>query len=149
MNNGKESAMIALLPMTTDWCKIDLPHMTLVYAGETKDLNPGEFNELAKDAASIAMLSNPITLQVLGKETFGNWSEKPEDMVDVFRLRPSSELLGMRNLVENWNESEHPFNPHVTIGPVGSAVEMAPVYLAFDRIMVGWGTEYLTFWLKR
>ena len=23
-----ESVMIALLPITTDWCKIELPHMT-------------------------------------------------------------------------------------------------------------------------
>lgn len=149
MEDVTESVMIALLPITTDWCHIELPHLTLVYAGEKSKLKPGDFNELAKDAASIAMLSRPLTLEVIKKEQFGNWSEDPGDMVDVFRLRASQELMAMRRVVERWNASEHPFNPHVTIGPVGTSVEIPPRYLAFDRILVGWGKETLTFWLNR
>jgi len=149
MEEFPQSAMIALLPTSTDWCKIALPHLTLVYAGETKKLNPGAFNELAKDAASIAMLSTPLSLRVTSREMFGNWSQKPEEAVDVFRLQPSSELLAMRRTVDSWNASEHPFNPHVTIGPPGTFVESPPTYLSFDRIMVGWGEDQLTFWLKR
>lgn len=145
----KKSAMIALLPITTDWCKISLPHMTLVYAGEIDKLSPGSFNELAKDACAIAMMNRVLTLEVLTKEQFGNWSDDPTKMVDVLRLRPNSELLAMRRTVEDWNKSEFPFNPHVTIGPVGQHVENQPRLLAFDRVLVGWGDEYLTFHLKR
>lgn len=139
-----EGAMIALLPITTDWCKQDCPHMTLVYAGTKDELKPTDFNELAKDAASIAMLSNSIQVRTLGVEVFGD-TEK----VNVLRIQPSSELLAMRRSVEHWNASEYPFNPHVTIGPVGTSVHYVPNYLAFDRIMVAWGDDNLTFWLKR
>lgn len=147
----KQSAMIALLPMTTDWCRIKLPHLTLVYAGEISDLSPGDFNTMAKDAASLAMLTRPLTLEVLNKEVFGNWSTDPDNMVDVFRLRATSELLAMRNFVEKWNRSEFTeFNPHVTIGPAGAQIVEQPRMLAFDRIMVAWGEDRdLTFWLKR
>jgi 2'-5' RNA ligase len=143
MDDFSDSVMIALLPITSDWCHIDLPHLTLVYVGATKELKPTVFNELAKDAASIAMLSNTIMLKVLKTEIFGD-----EDKVDALRLQPSPELLAMRRTVERWNGSEHPFNPHVTIGPTGSFISPAPSYLAFNRIMVGWGKESLTFWLK-
>lgn len=145
MVDRKESTMIALLPITTDWCQIECPHMTLVYAGEIPDLKPTSFNEMAKDAASIAMLSNPITLRVTGIETFGE-----EEKVDVLRLQPTPELMAMRRMVEHWNASQHSFKPHATIGPPsGLMSEMTPRYLAFDRIAVGWGGDLLTFWLKR
>lgn len=146
MQDVTDSVMIALLPMTADWCHIELPHLTLVYAGEKSSFNtrPTAFNELVKDAASIAMLARPITLEVLSKERFGD-----EDIVDVFKLRPSSELMAMRNTVEAWNASEFPFTPHVTIGPTGTLVEMPPKLIAFDRVMVTWGDEGITFWLKR
>lgn len=146
MDDTSESVMIALLPITTDWCKIELAHMTLVYAGKVTDMKPASFNELSKDAASIAMLANPITLQVTGSEVFGD-----VDKVDVFRLRPSSELMAMRRAVENWNASEFPFSPHVTIGPtspLGPYLGPIPRLLAFDRLMVAYGNENLTFWLK-
>ncbi len=142
-NDYSDSVMIALLPTTDKWCKIDLPHLTLVYAGKKDDLKSTAFNELAKDAASLAVLSGPLFLKVLGKEVFGD----SEDKVDVFRLKPTPELLAMRRVVEHWNASEHPFNPHVTIGPEGSVVE-DPMYIAFNRILVEWGNDSLTFWLK-
>lgn len=138
------SAMIALLPITTSWCNIELPHMTLVFAGLLSDLKSTAFNEMAKDAASIAMISNPVTLRVTGVEVFGD-----VEKVDVLRLQPSSQLLAMRRMVEKWNASDFPFKPHATIGPVGSLNGMMPNFLAFDRIAVGWGSELLTFWLTQ
>lgn len=140
-----DSVMVALLPITTDWCNIDLPHLTLVYAGEIKDLKPADFNDISKDVASLAMLSSPITLQVTGTEIFGDEGQK----VDVLTLRATSALLAMRNFVEDWNASEYPFTPHCTIGDPGSLKGMMPSYLAFDRIMVQWGKDALTFWLKQ
>lgn len=139
-----DSVMIALLPITSEWCRIELPHLTLVYAGEVKDLKPTSFNELAKDASMLAALSNPLTLRVMGVEVFGDWgSEK----VDVLRLQSTPELQAMRRAVERWNASEFPFRPHVTVGPTGTYVE-APRYVAFNRIMVAWGKESLVFSLN-
>ena len=137
--------MIALLPITTDWCRIDIPHMTLVYAGTIDKLTPNNLNELAKDASMLAALSSPVTLRVTGVEVFG---QDGEEKVDVLRLQPTPELLAMRRAVEHWNESEFPFRPHATIGPTGTFLETPPRYLAFDRLMVGWGEESLTFRLK-
>lgn len=145
-NGAKKGVMIALLPITTDWSKLDVPHMTLVYAGEVDDLPETAYVELAKDAAMLAMLSRPVQLKVKEKAIFGS---DDEEKVDVFRLQPTSELLAMRRSVERWNASEFPFNPHVTIGPAGTFLEFSPTYLAFDRVCLGWGDEYLTFWLKR
>jgi 2'-5' RNA ligase len=146
VSNGSadESVMIALLPTSADWCRIDLPHLTLVYAGLKKDLNPTAFNDLAKDCAMLSMLTSPLSLSVMDKEIFGD-TEK----VDVLRFQATSELLAMRRAVEKWNKSEFPFNPHSTIGPVGTFIDMVPTQVRFDRIMVAWGEEQLTFWLRR
>lgn len=142
--SADESVMIALLPSTSDWCQIDLPHLTLVYGGLVKDLKPSVFNEIAKDAAMLSMLTRSITLRVTGKKHFGDSGE-----VDVFTLESSTELLAMRRAVESWNKSDYPFNPHVTIGPVGSYIEQIPRYINFDRIMIGWGAERMDFWLRQ
>lgn len=146
MSESEEGVMIALLPTTNDWCKIDVPHMTLVYAGKKKDLSPSVFNELGKDACSIASLSGPIGLRVTGVDVMGG---EGEDKVNVLTLMPSPELWAMRRQLEKWNASEHPFKPHATIGPVEPFIQNNPGYLTFDRIAVGWGGEYLTFWLRR
>lgn len=144
MDDFTDSVMIALLPTSSEWCKIDLPHLTLVFAGEKDDLPETAFNELAKDACTIAMLSNRLNVRVLGSEVFGE-----EDKVDVLRVELSPELLAMRKIVERWNVSQYPFRPHVTVGPVGENPLMGhPSRLVFDRVMVGWGDERLTFNLK-
>ena len=138
-----ESVMIALLPTTTDWSYLKLPHLTLVYAGLKSSYKPTDFNELAKDAAMLASLSSSIGLKVMKKDTFGDAKD-----VDVFLLQPSTELWAMRRAVERWNASQYDFNPHVTIGPVGSYVDIVPRYIRFDRIMLGWGDDQLTFRLR-
>lgn len=142
-----DSAMIALLPMTDDWCKIDLPHMTLVYAGKLDDLNASEFNEMAKDASSLASICRPLYLKVKGTEVLGKGDEE-NPLVDALILQPTQELLAMRRAVDHWNASEFPFKPHCTIGPTGLPVENRPYSLAFDRIMVAWGDDQLTFRLR-
>lgn len=141
-----EGVMIALLPTNTEWCKIDVPHMTLVYAGKKSEHPITSFNELAKDAASLAMMCSPIHLKVIGTDVFGS---DDEEKVNVLRFQPTPELMAMRHAVEDWNASEHPFRPHATIGPVSSFLPDIPLALYFDKIAVGWGDEYLTFWLKR
>lgn len=149
---AEESAMIALLPTTTSWCRQDLPHMTLVYAGLISDMPVTAFNEMAKDACSIAMVSNPVMARVLGVEVFGDMEK-----VDVLKLEPNSQLLALRRMVEDWNASEFPFKPHCTIGPTAGhpigtpEIQNAriPEFLFFDRILVEWGNESLAFWLKR
>lgn len=143
MNDVKDLAMIALLPINSDWCKLELPHLTLVYAGKVQDLRSDAFNEMAKDAASLAMMCNTITLRSMGLDVFGD-----EEKVDVIRLRNTPQLMAMRRPVEIWNASEHPFNPHVTIGPAGAPIEVYPGYVAFDKIMVSFGTESMTFRLS-
>ena len=138
--------MIAYLPVNTEWARQPLPHLTLVYCGTIDDLSPTAKNRLAKDAISAGMMTGPITLEVTGVDTFGDDFEK----VDVIKLFPTSRLLTARKIVESWNASEHPFNPHTTIGPVGSANEVViPPVVFFDRIMVGWGDERMVFQLSR
>lgn len=146
MDDFKNSVMVALLPVGTSWSKIELPHMTLVYAGEIDDLDPSDFNKLAKDAASIASMNRPITLMVTDVEVFGD-----NDKVDVLRFRSTTELDAMRHVVDSWDKSEFPFRPHATMGPVGTRMlvqQYIPEYVTFDRVLVGWGEQTLTFLMK-
>lgn len=139
-----DSVMIALLPISTDWCKIELPHLTLVYCGLVKDLKITDFNEIAKDASMLAALSSPVTLSVQGLTKVG-------DTLDTLALdiQPSTQLWAMRRAVEDWNASKYPFDPHCTVGPVGTSMSYTPSTLVFDRVFVGWGEDNLTFNLKR
>ncbi len=142
MDKYKDSIMIALLPLQTDWSTLECPHLTLVYSGKIEDHKPGEFNELAKDAGSLAMMNNRFSLEVLGVEKFGD----EEEPVDVLTLRPTPEIMAMRRFVEHWNKSEHKtFRPHATIGPHPSMIGETPRRLVFDRIGVYWGEESLVF----
>lgn len=135
-----ESVMIALLPVNSEWCHIELPHLTLVFCGKISEYKdqPLAYNDMCKDAATIAMLGRPLTLPVTSREKFGNWGDGE---VDVFRLRKTPELQAMRNIVDDWDASEFDFNPHVTIGPVGTVVEMQPAYITFNKIGVYWGRQ--------
>lgn len=142
----KKGVMIAFLPTSTEWCQIELPHMTLVYAGEADSFSITDFNTLAKDAASIAQLARPFMLRVSTQDIFGGGLDK---QVRVLRFTPTSELWAMRRFVEGWNKSEHPFNPHCTVGPAETFLEFPPRVIGFDRIMVARGDEHMTFWLNK
>lgn len=135
MVSHKQSVMIALLPSVTDWCKIEIPHMTLVYCGEIADLSPTDYNEMGKAVLEMSRQFAPISLDVLGVEVFGD----NEDPVDVLVLNETPELRQMRSRVEHWNASEHPFNPHATVGPVGSVSGTIPNKLLFTKISLSWG----------
>lgn len=145
MEDFSNSVMIALLPVNTDWCRIDLPHLTLVSSGDIQDHPPSAYNEMAKDASMIAALSGPVTAGVQGTDVFGD-----EHKVDVLRFHTTPELLTMRKLVERWDKSDYPFRPHATIGPAGQQAVVLPTSVTFNRIMVGWGdSERLVWWLRR
>ena len=133
--------MIALLPISADWSKVDIPHLTLAYYGKIEDKPITDLPKILKDAAALAFLNRTMTLRVLGLEVFGD-----EEKVDVFSLRLTPELMAMRNLVERWDEGKWPvYRPHVTIGPSPSQVTERPYYIAFDRVLLAWGNEKYVF----
>ena len=139
-----EKAMIALLPIVDNWCRMDLPHMTLVYAGNDDSFTASSFNELAKDASDLAQLSRNLYLRVTGVEIFGEGVDG-DPFVDVFTLQPTPELLAMRRQVQGWNASQFPFRPHCTIGPTGNIIVDRPSHIAFNKIIATWGDENMTF----
>lgn len=162
MNAG---VMIAYLPESGDWCKQDLPHMTLVYCGTIDQLQESDLNTMGKDAISAARITGPFSLPVTSVEVFG----EGEEAVDVLVLYPTPQLLLARNVVSHWNKSEFKdFKPHATIGPEGSAFADSVAYydqsgevsesryqmmkrstlpdrLYFNRIAVCWGDKKLIF----
>jgi 2'-5' RNA ligase len=143
IDNG---VMIAFLPSqdSAEYSTLEVPHMTLVYAGQRDDLSPNDYSALAKDAAAISMFTPPFTLVTTGVDIFGDDTER----VKVLKFRPTPELLAMRRFVEHWNKSEHPFTPHSTIGPFNTDLAFVPRAVFFDKITMGWGKEYLTFSLR-
>jgi 2'-5' RNA ligase len=145
MDEHQLDVMVALRPITTDWAHVALPHLTLAYAGKKSDLAPNDFNQLAKTVSSIAADFKTVQLETKGLEVFG---QEPERL-DVITLHPNANLLAMQRRVSFWDKSTFPFNPHCTIGPVGSNKgRPLPIALAFDRIMLSWGEEELNFNLK-
>lgn len=143
MTDHDDKVMVAFLPTTSEWCHIDLPHLTLVYAGDKSKLSILDFNNLLKDAFQIAALTRPFALATQDVTVFGD-----DEPVDVIRLRPTPELWAARHFLEHWDVSKHLFNPHVTVGPVGSAVYPIPQMIGFNRIVVSWGSENMTSWLR-
>jgi 2'-5' RNA ligase len=146
MDEHTQGVMVALRPITSDWSTLSLPHLTLVYAGKKGELRPTDFNSLAKSTASIAMEHSTIQLYTDGLDVFGVEGEE----VEVIKVRATPQLMRMRQSVVSWNQSDWPYNPHVTIGPRGSfklGMEIPPA-IAFDRVLLQWGEEELNFWLK-
>lgn len=143
--SASDGVMIAFLPMSAEWSKIDLPHLTLVYAGLKSQMSATDFNNLAKDASSLALLASPFYLVVKGVQQFGPDLEK----VNALAFQPTPDLWAMRRYVEKWNKSEFPFNPHATIGPVTPFVDVVPRSVGFDRLYVGYGDDNITFNLRR
>lgn len=141
MDEYQESVMVALLPDVTDWSTLKLPHITLVYAGEIPDIPSHTRYELTKAAYALATKYPPQMLDVLGFDIFG----EGESMVDVLLLRPTDELDAMYDVLEPWNKSKHPFNPHATVGPLGSLKDDSPTKMYCPRILVSWGTDNISF----
>ena len=146
MNTG---VMLAFLPTNTDWCKQDLPHVTLVYCGTTDQLKPSDQNALSKDALTVAQTTDPFSTVVTGVEVFGQGTMN-QPKVDVLTLYLSPKLLLARQLVEKWNASQYKnYEPHATVGPEGSATGTLPTVLYFDRLLMAWGDKQLIFPLYR
>lgn len=144
---ASQGVMLAFLPTNSDWSKVDIPHMTLVYAGTIDQFTPTDFNNLAKDAASLALLASPFSLTVKGVQKMG-----PDSDVQVLAFQATPDLWAMRKFVEKWNKSEFPFNPHATIGPVSNVtgyVDNVPRVVYFDRLYLGFGDDGMTFNLRR
>jgi len=154
------TAMIAYLPANGEWCKQDLPHMTLVYAGEIADLKDTDYNTMAKDAISAARITGSFALPVMSVDQLGEDSER----VDALIFHPTPQLLVARKVVESWNKSQYTdFLPHATIGPVGSAnadqvfvntnnygpgerrTSEMPGSVYFNRIGAFWGDQKIIF----
>jgi 2'-5' RNA ligase len=142
MNDG---VMLAFIPLGgEEWCKQPDPHMTLVYAGTIDDVTYPAFGELCKDALNVVrVLRRPFMLNVTGVEQFGGNDDGP--VVDVLKLESTREIQMARRIVQTWNKSQHPFDPHATIGPEGSADGILPTQLYFDRILAAWGPKKLIF----
>jgi 2'-5' RNA ligase len=135
--------MCALLPTTSYWSKIRLPHLTLVYAGQIPEVSPSTRNELLKAAISISQNFGPQTIATKDFEVFG-----VEDLVDVITLDATPDILAMRKILLYWNVSEHEFSPHVTVGPIGTFSGDIPETITFDRVLVAWGNEQTSYKLQ-
>lgn len=146
MSEFDTDIMVAFLPREAEWVKQDLPHLTLVYAGEIADQPSDGFTSLLADTLVISQLLPSFALLATGVEQFGEGMER----VDVLRLLPSTQLLAARRIVQRWNASQYTdFKPHVTIGPVGSAQMLAlPNRVYFDRVMIAWGDKHYTWFLR-
>lgn len=141
-SDDAEGVMVALLPTSSDWCKIDLPHLTLVYAGTTDKRSVADFNDMAKDASMVAIMSNPVYARVIGLDVFGDDTEK----VNALKLQPTPELWALHRALDEWDVSQFPFNPHCTIGPVelGAPTDI-PSVLGFNRVYAAYGSEGMVF----
>lgn len=150
----RDDAMIAFLPTDDSWCQQEFAHMTLVYAGEISEITEGDFSAFAKDMLSVSRVTGSFSLPVLAVEEFG----EDMDAVDVLVFHPSPALMIARNFVMRWNKSEHvDYRPHATIGPAGSAFNIAQGYadgyrkkglpqsLYFSKIVATWGDKKLIF----
>jgi len=145
MGQFQNSVMVALLPTTSDWCHIEVPHLTLVYVGEMPTVQPTVQNELAKAAILMSQDFGPITLDVLGLDLFGK-----DSLQEVLLLRSTPELLAMRRVVEVWDCTAYTeFKPHVTVGPVGSSADELPNQITFDWVMVSWGETEMPYRLSK
>jgi 2'-5' RNA ligase len=142
-----DSVMVALLPVVSDWAEVDYPHLTLVYAGQFSELSASDLDGLSKAALSIGVMSRPLTLRVLTKDVFGEGTDD-NPKVDVLRFHPNLELVKMRTLVEDWNASQFPFNPHITVGPEGKFQGEIPGWVAFDKVAFVKGKERQEFRMK-
>lgn len=136
------TSMIAFLPTYADWVQQELPHMTLVYAGEIDRLGPQGFNGMLADVFALLQNSGEFSLSPTAIDVFGDEGSR----VDVLRLLPTPSLLMQRKFVEKWNASEHKdYAPHITIGPEGSSrLAQLPARVRFDRLCWTWGPKTYT-----
>ena len=145
MDTHTEHVMVALVPTEIYWSTLEYPHLTLVYVGKTIDQPSYVHNELLKLANVIANANPPFYAKVVGTDIFG----PEDDLVDVILIEQSPRLLLMRAALEQYNGSEYKeFKPHCTIGPVGSKRNNIPELINFDKIVVAWGDNRMSYQLN-
>ena len=134
--------MIALLPAgDTSWCRQDLPHCTLVYVGDNPPLSMRP--ELEKASSSLAETFPIFVANIVGVDILG----PADNRVDVMLL-DSPRFRYMREAVEQFNGSEYKeFKPHATIGPHTGEKNPIPLTLRFDRVILAWGEDRVTWFL--
>lgn len=140
MGEFSNSGMIALLPSASSWFQVKLPHLTLAYLGEIDRLSPSVRNEATKAILTIGHSFPPVTVPLVARELLG-----PEAPVDALVFQPNDALLEIRKRVEEWNVSDYVFKPHVTIGDQGVSIVDAPEFLTFNRILLSWGDDNVSF----
>jgi len=143
-----DKVMVALLP-GPNMVRADgeLPHLTLVYAGSQDANTHMSLDGLSKMALSLALQNAPINLPVLTKDVFGEGTDD-SPKVDVIRFHTTLGLIRMREAVQSWNASKHPFVPHMTIGPEGSWQGDLPFSVTFDRVGFFNGDQHQEFRMK-
>ena len=148
MDIHDDKVMVALLPIFSDGMQIDYPHLTLCYAGKKSDLPSSSLDQLAKATASFAVFCRPVTLRTLTKSVFGEGTlDSPK--VDVLQFHPNLDLAKMRSMVQEWDVSTFPFNPHMTLGPEGSWQGTPPSMVGFERVAFCVGNERQEFMMSR
>jgi 2'-5' RNA ligase len=135
MDEYYDSVMVALLPVNRDWCRQDLPHMTISYLGHVPDLRESVHNELLKQALRLSMAYPSLQVPVTNVTEFGT-----DELVNVLLLEKTTELIQLYEFFKEWDITDFSFTPHCTIGPTGSIVGVrVPEFIRFDRILVSWG----------
>jgi 2'-5' RNA ligase len=149
MLNFNDKVMVALLP-GPEWARPDgeLSHLTLVYAGKQDDNTLLSLDALSKMALSLALQNSPVVLPVLTKDVFGDGTDD-SPKVDVIRFHTTLGLIRMREALQSWNASQHPFTPHMTVGPEGSWQGDLPFSITFDRVAFCNGDQHQEFRMKR
>lgn len=147
MGEFDNSVMIALLPVSSEWARQALPHMTLVYCGELPDLKPSDKNEMAKVVHDLAFAFSSFEVDVIGTELFPS-GHNDAGFVEILLLRKTQKLTHMRAAVEHWNASEYMFKPHVTVGRMGLMPDKTPRTIRFNRVMLSWGKDNYTEWFQ-
>jgi 2'-5' RNA ligase len=144
-----DSVMVALLPgpnvVRADG---ELPHLTLVYAGKQDTNSHMSLDALSKVALSLALQNAPVTLPVLTKDVFGDGTDG-DPKVDVIRFHTTLGLIRMREAVQSWNASQHPFTPHMAVGPEGSWQGDLPFSVTFDQVAFCNGDQHQEFRMRR
>lgn len=146
MSDYDSSIMIALLPDEAKWVKQDLPHLTIVFGGDIPDAKSGLLGEMVAMTTALGLSISPMRLWSSGVRQFGEGDER----VDVLTFEPNPDLLHVRSCVEKWSKSQYKFfNPHVTIGPVGSAsATELPRTVVFDKLLLAWGDRHFKYDLE-
>jgi hypothetical protein len=119
------------------------PHATIVWAGMLNEVEPYVVPELRSLVQFSSRFHQPFSAMVVGTDVFG----QNEEQTHVLRIE-APQLYFLRNLFQQYNGSEYPFSPHVS---VPSPPVKWPETILFKRIALWLGdgrvepTERITY----